>query len=154
MESTRARISVLRPVLCVAAIIALLAALVLPQTHRIAHEQIAFVLPVAPPVIEPVRQLVGGRITPGVKARMANYAAEHPDDDAMQTALATLGPLYLDENPMRASVRHLAPLLDRYPRSVIIRAAVLRYTMAPNGRNSIAPPRRAKGLIRTMRSSQ
>lgn len=129
MEGGRPWSGRFRFALYIAALAALGAVLVWPPTHRIAREQIAFVLPAAPTAMEPVRRMVGGEIKPAVLTRLAAFAAEHPDDDAMQTALATLGPPQPGENPMRAKVRHLAPLLDRYPRGVVVRSAVLRYTM-------------------------
>lgn len=64
------------------------------------------------------------------------YAAAHPADDAVQAALAMSGDSRQGESLFRAYVKRLEPLLDRYPRSAVIRAAILRYSADKKGLSS------------------
>ena len=121
MSLTTDRGSQLRLGLYFAAILTLLAVYWLPQTHRVVREDMTTALRVCgfnPP----------GRTGGPNEA----YAAAHPDDDAVQVALAGSRDPRKGESQNRSTVRYLAPLLDRYPRSVLVRAAIVRYATGFN----------------------
>ncbi|HEY3415219.1 MAG TPA: hypothetical protein VGM51_19460 [Armatimonadota bacterium] len=114
--------------LYILAIATLLGVMASPSTRRVAREHTAFMLPVSQPPLEPVRRLVGSSAAFGVPSQLTSFAAAHPDDDALQVALAVATVHRPGESTFRPWVRNLARLLERYPRSATVRSAILRYT--------------------------
>lgn len=101
-----------------AALFSLLAVYMMPRTHRVVREDLTTALRVC-------------GFNPPERSGRPNeaFAAAHPDDDALQVALALSRDPQIGETQDHAHVRNLVPLMDRYPRSAIVRTAVLRYAV-------------------------
>lgn len=128
METKSARRGSAVTALSALAILTFAAVLLAPPTRRIAREQVACMLPGERPPLPALNHLYGELPGYGPSENERAFAASHPAAVAVQINLAirqaTGAP---STNWCYQYFRSLTPLMDRYPRRAVVRAAVVRY---------------------------